>query len=85
METLTNSTIRELSSSEIDEVNGGILPVIGFGLAVASHVGVGGAATTVLGHIMSGIGLGMATYGMASYFGRYRSGGRRPRRNNKVL
>ena len=74
MEILANNAIRELSASELDEVNGGILPVIGFGLALASHVGVGGAATSVLGHVMSGVALGMATYGLARYFG---GGGRR--------
>ena len=77
-ETWSNPGIRELSPEELDAVHGGVLPVIGFGLSLASHVGVGGAATSAVGHVMSGVGLGLATYGLARYLG----GGRH--RNRKV-
>jgi hypothetical protein len=67
MQEVTYNTIRELSLSELDEVNGEFLPVIGFGLALFSHIGVGGVASSALGHVMSGVGLGMATFAFASY------------------
>ena len=63
------ATPTQLTDEQIDIVNGGILPVVGFGIALASHVGVGGAATTVTGHILSGVGLGIATFGLARYLG----------------
>jgi hypothetical protein len=66
--------VYQLTDEELIVVGGGILPVIGFGLSLASHVGVGGAATTLTGHVISAVGLGLASYGLASYFG---GGGRR--------
>ncbi|WP_163932581.1 class IIb bacteriocin, lactobin A/cerein 7B family [Paraferrimonas sp. SM1919] len=59
--------MRELNLNEIEEVNGGIVPIIGFGIALASHVGVGGAATTLTAHFLSGAGLALATYGLAEF------------------
>ncbi len=82
MEILANSTIRELSPGEINEVSGGILPIIGFGLALASHVGVGTATTTIVGHAISGVALGIASFSLARYFG---GGRRRYRRSTKSL
>jgi hypothetical protein len=56
--------MRELSDAEIDEVQGGIAPVIGFGVALASHAsGFSGVA----GWALSSIGLIGATYGLAEY------------------
>ena len=60
---------RELSDTELAMISGGVLPVIGFGIALASHVGVGGAATTFTGHFLTAVGLGLATYGLANYWG----------------
>ncbi|WP_028773937.1 class IIb bacteriocin, lactobin A/cerein 7B family [Shewanella waksmanii] len=59
--------MQELTKNEIEQVNGGAVPVIAAGLALASHIGVGGSATTVLGHVMSGAGLALATWSFAEY------------------
>jgi hypothetical protein len=59
----------------LDDVNGGFLPVIGFAIALGSHVGVGSVTTGIVGHLMSGFALGLATFGLAVYMG----GGARPR------
>ncbi|QIB65708.1 hypothetical protein [Kineobactrum salinum] len=59
----------ELTESDIDNVSGGILPAIGVAAALASHIGVGGVATSVTTHLLSGFGLGYAVFGAASYYG----------------
>jgi lactobin A/cerein 7B family class IIb bacteriocin len=67
--------IRELTTGELDEVNGGIIPIIGFAIALGSHIGVGSVTTGITGHLMTSFGLGMATFSMASYFHSRRGGG----------
>ena len=57
--------LRELSSKEIQAVNGGIAPLIGLGLSVAGHFMARTAASSFLGRA----GLGMGVYGTAAYFG----------------
>ena len=59
--------IRELNIDEIEEVNGGFVPVLAFAGALASHVGIGGAAASLTGHLLSGFALGAATYSLAEY------------------
>lgn len=77
----TTAGISDIADGDLELVNGGVLPAIGFAIALASHVGVGGAATTVTGHILSGVGLGMATFGLANYLG---GGGGRKRGSNSL-
>ena len=61
--------IRELTISEVEDVSGGILPAVGFALAVVARVGVGVATTNVVGHVAAGASLGIATYAFCSYLG----------------
>ena len=61
--------MRELTLNEMEEVSGGVLPVIAFGLALAARVGFGVATTNVVGHIGAGVGLGIATYSLCEYMG----------------
>ena len=61
--------IRELTINEMEEVSGGVLPAIAFGLALSARVGVGVATTNVVGHIGGGVGLGLATYSLCQYMG----------------
>ena len=51
------------------EVSGGVLPVVVFGLTLAAHVGFGVASTNLVGHIVTGLGLGVATYSLCEYMG----------------
>lgn len=67
--------IRELTTRELDDVNGGFFPVIGFAVALGSHIGVGSVTTGIVGHLMTAFALGAATFSMASYFHIRRSGG----------
>lgn len=58
--------MRELTLRERDEVSGGFLPLIGFGLAVAAKaVGGGGVA----GWAISSASLIAASYGLAAAYG----------------
>jgi len=81
----TNGGIRELSPEELTAVSGGFLPVIGFALALASHVGVGSVTTSVAGHFITGFSLGYATYSMSVYFGGYGGGGGGRKRGKKSM
>ena len=57
--------MRELTLQEKEEVGGGILPLIGFGLALAGKlVGGGGVTTWAIGSSS----LILASYGVADYF-----------------
>jgi hypothetical protein len=51
------------------EVSGGVLPAIAFGLSVAARVGIGVKTTSVVGHVLSGVSLGVSTYAFAQYLG----------------
>lgn len=57
--------MRELTLQEKEEVGGGILPLIGFGLAVAGKVTAGGGVT---GWAISSASLILGSYGLAHYF-----------------
>jgi hypothetical protein len=59
--------MKELNVNKYEEVNGGIIPVIAAGIALASHVGVGGASATVGAHLLTGASLALATYSLAEY------------------
>ena len=61
--------IRELTVNEIEEVQGGVLPVVDFALAAAARVGVGSVVTNAAGHVAGGVSLGIATYSLANYMG----------------
>lgn len=57
--------MRELTIEETEEVGGGILPVVGFAVAVVGHMmGFSGVA----GWAVSSIGLITSTVGLAYYF-----------------
>ncbi len=55
--------MRELNAQEMEEVSGGILPLIAFGLSLAGHLaGFSGPATWAIssaGLILSSVGLAM--------------------------
>ena len=57
--------MRELTLQERNEVSGGILPIIGFGLAVAGKVSGGGGVAT---WAISSAGLIVSSYGLADHF-----------------
>ena len=57
--------MRELTAKEIDQVNGGILPVVMFGVALGSKF----TATSLAGWAFSSAGLIGATYQAAKYLG----------------
>ena len=61
---MKNSTIRELSYKEIQQVSGGLVPLIGLGLSVASHF----MARSVAGSLISRAGYALGVYGAAAYF-----------------
>lgn len=61
--------IRELTINEMEDVSGGVLPAIGFGLAVAARVGIGVKTTSVVGHVLGGVSLGVSTYAFCQYLG----------------
>ena len=58
--------MRELTLQEKEEVGGGILPLIGFGLAVAGKAAGGGG---VVGWAISSASLILASYSLGVYFG----------------
>ncbi len=58
-----NTQIQELTMEEVQQVNGGIAPVIGMGIAVASHLG----SASLGAHLLSGAGLIVGTYGLMEY------------------
>ncbi|MCL1142743.1 class IIb bacteriocin, lactobin A/cerein 7B family [Shewanella gaetbuli] len=60
---MQNSKIEELTFDEIEQVNGGIAPVIGAGIALASHL----SSATLGGHLLSGAGLIVGTYGLLDW------------------
>ncbi len=58
--------MHELSQQELEQAGGGILPVVGFGLALAGKVaGSSGVATWAV----SSAGLILSTYEAAKYLG----------------
>lgn len=57
--------MRELTLQEKGEVGGGILPLIGFALAVAGKATSGGG---VVGWAVTSASLVAASYGLADYF-----------------
>ncbi len=61
--------MRELTLNEMEEVSGGVLPAIAFGLSVAARVGIGVKTTSVVGHVLGGVSLGVSTYSFAQYLG----------------
>lgn len=69
-----------LSEEELDQVSGGIVPAIFAGIALASHIGVGGTATTLTAHLISGASLAYAVYSAAEYYGSSGGTAREPSR-----
>ncbi len=65
--------MRELTIQEREEVSGGILPLIGFGLALAAKAMGGGG---VVGWAIGSASLILATYQMAKAYGPSRTVGR---------
>ena len=57
--------MRELTADELDEVSGGILPLVGFGLALAGKVM---GSTGVAGWAVGSASLVLGSYSMAEYF-----------------
>jgi len=61
--------MRELTSEEIKQVGGGVFPLVvaglSWGLSFAGHV----AARSAIGHLASGISLGLSTIGMGMALG----------------
>lgn len=55
--------MQELTMNEIEQVDGGIVPVIGAGIALASHLG----SASLGAHLLSGAGLIVGTYGLMEY------------------
>ena len=60
---------RELTEQELEEVNGGIFPFLGFGAAVIGHTGLMGATGGSIGmamgfgaHMITGFSLGLASF-----------------------
>ena len=58
--------MQELTVQELDQASGGILPLIGFAIALVSKVG---GSTGVVGWAASSAGLVLATYEGAKYLG----------------
>lgn len=63
--------MRELTLQERNEVSGGILPLIGFGLAVAGKVTAGGGVAT---WAIASASLVAASYGLAAAYGPFSGG-----------
>jgi lactobin A/cerein 7B family class IIb bacteriocin len=61
---LWSMKMRELTETEIDSVNGGILPLIGFGLALA---GKAFSSAGVFGWAVNSAGLILASYSLGDY------------------
>ena len=57
--------MRELNVNEIEQVSGGIVPVIGAVAAIASHA----MARSFASYVVSRVGTITAGYGLAEYFG----------------
>lgn len=56
--------MRELTEAEVEEVSGGIVPVIAFGASLAAHMsGFGGVA----GWAISSVSLIASSYSLAQY------------------
>ncbi len=55
--------MRELNSSEIDEVSGGIVPLLGLAVAAYSQF----TATSFVGAMVARAGLGLAVYSAGEY------------------
>lgn len=60
--------MRELDMREVEAVSGGIMPIIGFGAAMAGHYMV----RTAGAYAVSRLGTISGTYGLATYLGRDR-------------
>lgn len=61
---MKQSTIRELSEHEIQQVSGGIAPLIGLAASVVGHF----TARSLLTSFASRIGLAGSIYGTAAFF-----------------
>ena len=61
---MEKSTIRELSSEEIQQVNGGVLPLVGLALSAAGHF----MARSLAGSLISRASLAVGVAGGAAYF-----------------
>jgi lactobin A/cerein 7B family class IIb bacteriocin len=55
--------MKVMNQKEIEQVNGGIIPLIGAGIAAYSHF----TATTVAGAILGRVGLALAVYSFGEY------------------
>lgn len=55
--------MQELTKNEIEQVNGGIIPVIGFAAAVASHT----MARTMGSWVVSRVGMIAGAYGFTEW------------------
>ena len=58
--------MQELNLNEIEQANGGILPVVGFALAVAGKVG---GSSGAIGWAVSSASLVLSTFEAAKYLG----------------
>lgn len=56
--------MRELNTNEIEQVNGGIVHLLGYAVAVLSSTG----ARTLGGYLLRRASLGLATWGMVEHF-----------------
>lgn len=61
----STASIRELTANEIEQVDGGILPLIMLGIAIGSKLTAGGLASWAF----ASVGLIGATYAAAEYWG----------------
>ena len=57
--------MRELTTDEIERVNGGVLPLIGFGLAL---LGKGMGSAGVFGWAVGSASLILSSYSLAEYY-----------------
>ena len=56
--------MRELNVNEIEQVNGGIVPIVGFVAAMGGHM----MARSMAGYVISRVSTVTAAYGLAEYF-----------------
>lgn len=55
--------MRELNREEVDQVNGGVAPLIGAAVALYSHF----TATTFTGAMVARVGVAVAVYSVGEY------------------
>jgi len=56
--------MRELTSDEIEQIGGGVFPLVVAGLSWGLSFGGHFAARSAVGHMASGMGLGLSTIGL---------------------